>query len=54
MPVPFKSDSNMFINVPADGYKSMVSYQKGSTRHAYARQIGPFGQDTIEMNLGHR
>ena len=24
--------------------KSMVSYQKGPTRHAYAWQIGPFGR----------
>ena len=27
----------------------MVSCQKGPTRHAYAWQIGPFLQDTIEM-----
>ena len=26
----------------------MVSYQKGPTRHAYAWQIGPFWQDTLE------
>ena len=25
----------------------MVSCQKGPTRHAYAWQIGPFGQDTL-------
>ena len=28
---------------------SMVSYQKGPTRHAYAWQIGPFWQDTQEL-----
>ena len=30
---------------------SMVSCQKGPTRHAYAWQIGPFWQDTIDMML---
>ena len=30
-------------------YKSMVSRQKGPTHHAYAWQIGPFWQDTLEM-----
>ena len=28
---------------------SMVSCQKGPTHHAYARQIGPFWQDTLEL-----
>ena len=28
---------------------SMVSYQKGPTRHAYAWQIGPFCQDTLDF-----
>ena len=28
---------------------SMVSCQKGPTRHAYAWQIGPFWQDTLDM-----
>ena len=28
---------------------SMVSYQKGPTCHAYAWQIGPFWQDTLDM-----
>ena len=28
---------------------SMVSCQKGPTRHAYAWQIGPFRQDTLDM-----
>ena len=28
---------------------SMVSCQKGPTRHAYAWQIGPFGQDTLDI-----
>ena len=27
----------------------MVSCQKGPTRHAYAWQIGPFWQDTLEV-----
>ena len=30
-------------------YISMVSCQKGPTRHAYAWQIGPFWQDTLDM-----
>ena len=30
-------------------YNSMVSCQKGPTRHAYAWQIGPFWQDTLEL-----
>ena len=29
----------------------MVSCQKGPTRHAYAWQIGPFYQDTLEQGL---
>ena len=28
---------------------SRVSCQKGPTRHAYAWQIGPFWQDTLDM-----
>ena len=28
---------------------SMVPCQKGPTRHAYAWQIGPFWQDTLDM-----
>ena len=27
----------------------MVSCQKGPTRHAYAWQIGPFWQDTLDV-----
>ena len=27
----------------------MVSCQKGPTRHAYACQIGPFWQDTLDI-----
>ena len=30
---------------------SRVSCQKGPTRHAYARQIGPFWQDTLDMKM---
>ena len=29
---------------------SRVSCQKGPTRHAYAWQIGPFWQDTLDIN----
>ena len=29
----------------------MVSCQKGPTRHAYAWQIGPFWQDTLDKSL---
>ena len=32
---------------------SMVSCQKGPTRHAYAWQIGPFWQNTLEMFNEH-
>ena len=32
-------------------HKLRVSCQKGPTRHAYAWQIGPFWQDTLEMKL---
>ena len=31
-------------------HTSMVSCQKGPTRHAYAWQIGPFWQDTLNLN----
>ena len=30
-------------------YVSMVSCQKGPSRHAYAWQIGPFWQDTLDV-----
>ena len=30
-------------------FKSMVSCQKGPTRHAYAWQIGTFWQDTLQI-----
>ena len=33
---------------------SMVSCQKGPTRHAYAWQIGPFWQDTLHLATNHR
>ena len=32
-------------------YMSRVSCQKGPTRHAYAWQIGPFWQDTLDVCL---
>ena len=31
----------------------MVSYQKGPTCHAYAWQIGPFWQDTLQVRRDH-
>ena len=30
---------------------SIVSCQKGPTRHAYAWQIGPFWQDTLDLSI---
>ena len=33
---------------------SRVSCQKGPTRHAYAWQIGPFLQDTLDIQLGYQ
>ena len=30
---------------------SMASRQKGPTRHAYAWQIGPFWQDTLDLKM---
>ena len=32
-------------------YESMVSCQKGPTRHAYTWQIGPFWQETLGMTI---
>ena len=29
----------------------MVSCQKGPTRHAYAWQIGPFWEDTLDIKV---
>ena len=50
------SRPNVFANT---GYQvrytysdiSMVSCQKGPTRHAYAWQIGPFWQDTLDIAI---
>ena len=39
---------NITRDTPIAHMKSMVSCQKGPTRHAYAWQIGPFWQDTLE------
>ena len=36
-------------NMTTDEKKSMVSCQRGPTRHASAWQIGPFWQDTLEI-----
>ena len=32
-----------------ENFMSMVSCQKGPTRHAYAWKIGPFWQDTLDV-----
>ena len=37
--------------VSKSGHISMVYCQKGPTRHAYAWQIGPFWQDTLDMYI---
>ena len=37
------------IDISVELFKSRVSCQKGPTRHAYAWQIGPVWQDTLEM-----
>ena len=41
----------LFSQITATYFKSMsrVSCQKGPTRHAYAWQIGPFWQDTLDV-----
>ena len=36
---------------PKWDFLSMVSCQKGPTRHAYAWQIGPFWQDTLVISM---
>ena len=36
--------------VPSTKDITMVSCQKGPTRHAYAWQIGPFWQDTLKLS----
>ena len=41
--------ANEFMWVHIRHYISMVSCQKGPTRHAYAWQIGPFWQDTLDI-----
>ena len=43
-----RSNQDLKIEEMSD-YKSRVSCQKGPTRHAYAWQIGPFWQDTLEV-----
>ena len=42
-----KDDATLFIATESN--MSMVSCQKGPTRHAYAWQIGPFWQDTLDV-----
>ena len=39
------------LHIPHPHPKSKVSCQKGPTRHAYAWQIGPFWQDTLDISL---
>ena len=41
--------ANEFMWVHIRHYISMVSCQKGPIRHAYAWQIGPFWQDTLDI-----
>ena len=45
--------SSCIVYIWPSNMKPMVSCQKGPTRHAYAWQIGPFWQDTLEMFLYH-
>ena len=42
-------ENNVYTGVT--NHISRVSYQKGPTRHAYAWQIGPFWQDTLDYVL---
>ena len=46
------SHTQMVIFNSDKEHVSMVSCQKGPTRHAYAWQIGPFWQDTLDIWLG--
>ena len=42
---------NMFLVILLSMYdKSRVSCQKGPTRHAYAWQMGPFWQHTLDFS----
>ena len=38
-----------FQSIVHEANMSRVSCQKGPTRHAYAWQIGPFWQDTLDV-----
>ena len=40
-----------FMRIYDNTYNSKVSCRKGPIRHAYAWQIGPFWQDTLELCL---
>ena len=40
---------HIYYNLLSQWVKLRVSCQKGPTRHAYAWQIGPFWQDTLEI-----
>ena len=44
----FKMKTMWWLIPMTNSHKSMVSRQKGPTRHAYSWQIGPFWQDTLE------
>ena len=44
-----KHDNASITAMTKAEHKSRVSCQKGSTHHAYAWQIGPFWQDTLEI-----
>ena len=41
--------ARLHIMIHQNLHKSRVSCQKGPTRHAYAWQIGPFWQDTLDI-----
>ena len=46
---PNKKNQTFDTAVEPNHNNSRVSCQKGPTRHAYAWQIGPFWQDTLDL-----
>ena len=48
----YRCDKFVYVAKDIWNYITMVSCQKGPTRHAYAWQIGPFWQDTLDISLG--
>ena len=45
----FSSRKGYCFDDGVSGLTSMLSCQKGPTRHAYAWQVGPFWQDTLDI-----